>query len=92
MLSLRPTTPWLTRRNILPSLLPVLVPVVVGLGLLVLAACGVGLYLALAIGYADIFNISRTVSEQTGQPVSVLAIVMLFPGIALWLPDIYFGR
>ena len=33
--------------------------------------------LALAIGYADIFNISRTVSEQTGQPVSVLAIVML---------------
>jgi general L-amino acid transport system permease protein len=32
--------------------------------------------LALAIGYADIFNVSRTVSEQTGQPVSVLLIVM----------------
>jgi general L-amino acid transport system permease protein len=32
--------------------------------------------LALAIGYADIFNISRTISEQTGQPVSVLLIVM----------------
>jgi general L-amino acid transport system permease protein len=32
--------------------------------------------LALAIGYQDIFNISRTISEQTGQPVSVLAIVM----------------
>ena len=28
--------------------------------------------LALAIGYADIFNVSRTVSEQTGQPVAVL--------------------
>jgi general L-amino acid transport system permease protein len=32
--------------------------------------------LALAIGYADIFNVSRTVSEQTGQPVAVLMIVM----------------
>lgn len=32
--------------------------------------------LALAIGYADIFNVSRTVSEQTGQPVSVILIVM----------------
>jgi general L-amino acid transport system permease protein len=32
--------------------------------------------LALAIGYADIFNVSRTVSEQTGQPVAVLIIVM----------------
>jgi len=32
--------------------------------------------LALAIGYADIFNVSRTVSEQTGQPVAVLVIVM----------------
>jgi general L-amino acid transport system permease protein len=32
--------------------------------------------LALAIGYADVFNVSRTISEQTGQPVSVLIIVM----------------
>jgi general L-amino acid transport system permease protein len=32
--------------------------------------------LALAIGYADVFNISRTVSEQTGQPVAVILIVM----------------
>ena len=32
--------------------------------------------LGLAIGYADIFNVSRTVSEQTGQPVAVLIIVM----------------
>lgn len=32
--------------------------------------------LALAIGYADVFNVSRTVSELTGQPVSVLLIVM----------------
>ena len=32
--------------------------------------------LALAIGYADIFNVSRTVSELTGQPVAVILIVM----------------
>ena len=32
--------------------------------------------LALAIGYADLFNISRTISEQTGQPVAVIGIVM----------------
>ncbi len=32
--------------------------------------------LALAIGYADIFNVSRTVSELTGQPVAVLLVVM----------------
>jgi general L-amino acid transport system permease protein len=32
--------------------------------------------LAFAVGYADIFNVSRTVSEQTGQPVAVLVIVM----------------
>jgi general L-amino acid transport system permease protein len=32
--------------------------------------------LALAIAYPDIFNVSRTISEQTGQPVAVLVIVM----------------
>ena len=32
--------------------------------------------LALAIGYADLFNVSRTISEQTGQPVAVIVIVM----------------
>jgi general L-amino acid transport system permease protein len=32
--------------------------------------------LALAIGYADLFNVSRTVSELTGQPVAVIVIVM----------------
>jgi general L-amino acid transport system permease protein len=32
--------------------------------------------LALAIGYADIFNVSRTVSELTGQPVAVILVVM----------------
>jgi general L-amino acid transport system permease protein len=32
--------------------------------------------LALAIGYADLFNVSRTISEQTGQPVAVILIVM----------------
>jgi general L-amino acid transport system permease protein len=34
--------------------------------------------LALAIGYADLFNVSRTISEQTGQPVAVIIIVMGF--------------
>ena len=34
--------------------------------------------LALAIGYADVFNVSRTVSELTGQPVAVLVVVMAF--------------
>jgi general L-amino acid transport system permease protein len=32
--------------------------------------------LALVIGYADLFNVSRTVSELTGQPVAVIALVM----------------
>jgi general L-amino acid transport system permease protein len=32
--------------------------------------------LALVIGYADLFNISRTVSELTGQPVAVIVLVM----------------
>jgi general L-amino acid transport system permease protein len=32
--------------------------------------------LALAIGYADLFNVSRTISEQTGQPVAVIVMVM----------------
>jgi len=32
--------------------------------------------LALAIGYADLFNVSRTISEQTGQPVAVIVLVM----------------
>jgi general L-amino acid transport system permease protein len=32
--------------------------------------------LALVIGYADLFNISRTVSELTGQPVTVIVLVM----------------
>ncbi len=32
--------------------------------------------LALAIGYADLFNVSRTIAEQTGQPVAVIIMVM----------------
>ena len=32
--------------------------------------------LALVIGYSDLFNISRTVSELTGQPVAVIFLVM----------------
>jgi general L-amino acid transport system permease protein len=32
--------------------------------------------LALAIGYADLFNISNTISSQTGEPVAVIAVVM----------------
>jgi general L-amino acid transport system permease protein len=32
--------------------------------------------LAVAIGYPDLFNVSRTVASQTGQPVSVILLVM----------------
>ena len=32
--------------------------------------------LALAIGYSDLFNVSRTISEQTSQPVAVIIMVM----------------
>jgi general L-amino acid transport system permease protein len=32
--------------------------------------------LALVVGYADLFNVSRTVSELTGQPVAVIFVVM----------------
>jgi general L-amino acid transport system permease protein len=34
--------------------------------------------LALVVGYADLFNISRTVSELTAQPVAVIVLVMGF--------------
>ena len=32
--------------------------------------------LAIAIGYPDLFNVSATIASQTGQPVSVVALVM----------------
>ena len=32
--------------------------------------------LAIAIGYPDLFNVSRTMANQTGQPVSVIVLVM----------------
>ena len=32
--------------------------------------------LALAIGYSDLFNVSTTIANQTGQPVAVILIVM----------------
>jgi general L-amino acid transport system permease protein len=32
--------------------------------------------LAIAVGYADLFSIGQTMSNQTGQPVSVIALVM----------------
>ncbi len=32
--------------------------------------------LAIAIGYPDLFNVSRTMANQTGQPISVIALVM----------------
>jgi general L-amino acid transport system permease protein len=34
--------------------------------------------LALVVGYADLFNVSRTVSELTAQPVAVIVLVMGF--------------
>jgi general L-amino acid transport system permease protein len=32
--------------------------------------------LAIAIGFPDLFNVSSTVANQTGQPVSVIVLVM----------------
>jgi general L-amino acid transport system permease protein len=32
--------------------------------------------LAIAIGYPDLFSVSRTMANQTGQPVSVIVLVM----------------
>ena len=32
--------------------------------------------LAIAIGYPDLFNVSTTVANQTGQPVAVILLVM----------------
>ena len=32
--------------------------------------------LAIAIGYPDLFNVSTTVANQTGQPVAVITLVM----------------
>jgi general L-amino acid transport system permease protein len=32
--------------------------------------------LAIAVGYADVFSVSRTMANQTGQPVSVIVLVM----------------
>jgi general L-amino acid transport system permease protein len=34
--------------------------------------------LALAIGYSDLFNVSRTIAENTTQPITVMVIVMGF--------------
>ena len=32
--------------------------------------------LAIAIGYSDVFNVSNTISNQTGQPIAVILVVM----------------
>ena len=34
--------------------------------------------LAFVIGFQDVFSVSKTITTQTGQTVSVLAVVMLF--------------
>jgi len=40
--------------------------------------------LAIAIGFPDLFNVSQTVANQTGQPVSVIVLVMaLYLGVSL---------
>ncbi len=32
--------------------------------------------LAIAVGYPDLFNVGTTMANQTGQPISVIALVM----------------
>ena len=40
--------------------------------------------LAIAIGYPDLFNVSTTVANQTGQPVAVITLVMgVYLGLSL---------
>lgn len=52
--------------------------------------------LAIAIGFPDLFNVSQTVANQTGQPVSVIVLVMaIYLGMSLFtslLMNIYNRR
>ncbi len=61
------------RLVILPQALRVIVPPLTSQYLNLLKNSS----LAIAIGYPDLFNVSTTVANQTGQPVAVIALVML---------------
>lgn len=61
------------RRVILPQALRVIVPPLTSQYLNLLKNSS----LAIAIGYPDLFNVSTTVANQTGQPVAVMVLVML---------------
>ena len=62
------------RLVVLPQALRVIVPPVTSEYLSLIKNSS----LALVIGYQDLFSVSRTISEQTGSPVSVIIIVMAF--------------
>jgi general L-amino acid transport system permease protein len=61
------------RRVILPQALRVIVPPLTSQYLNLLKNSS----LAIAIGYPDLFNVSTTVANQTGQPVAVMVLVMV---------------
>jgi general L-amino acid transport system permease protein len=64
--------PQILRLVVLPQALRVIIPPLTSQYLNLIKNSS----LALAIGYADLFNVSRTVSELTGQPVAVIVLVM----------------
>ncbi len=61
------------RRVVLPQAMRVIVPPLTSQYLNLLKNSS----LAIAIGYPDLFNVSTTVANQTGQPVAVMGLVMV---------------
>jgi len=61
------------RRVVLPQALRVIVPPLTSQYLNLIKNSS----LAIAVGYPDLFNVSTTIANQTGQPVAVIALVMV---------------
>ena len=61
------------RRVVLPQALRVIVPPLTSQYLNLIKNSS----LAIAVGYPDLFNVSTTVANQTGQPVAVIGLVMV---------------
>ncbi len=61
------------RRVVLPQALRVIVPPLTSQYLNLIKNSS----LAIAVGYPDLFNVSTTIANQTGQPVAVIGLVMI---------------
>jgi general L-amino acid transport system permease protein len=64
----------LQRLVVLPQALRVIVPPLTSQYLNLVKNSSLGI----ALGYADLFNVSATISSQTGQPIAVIVLVMAF--------------